>query len=106
MDVRHSASGTTGFHVEPAALESASELLVAFEESTESFIAEIDRKVDQLHIEWQGQAAASHIRAHQQWAKGAADMRKSVAELGVVVGGAHRNYAAAVARNSSMWKRS
>lgn len=97
--------GDNSFHVDPAALASVIEILDKFERSAEQFISDVDKQVNDMHIDWKGAAAAGHLEAQKKWAVGAAEMREAVAELRKITHGAHGNYTAAINTNSSMWKR-
>ncbi|MEU9806600.1 WXG100 family type VII secretion target [Mycobacterium sp. NPDC050853] len=99
------ASGASEFHVEPDKLMTVVTLLTTFEKAAEAFIADVDKRVHDMHIEFEGATAAAHLEAHQKWAKGAAEMREAVAVLNKVVTGAHGNYTAAISTNTKMWQR-
>lgn len=98
--------GNAAFHVDPAALKSAADLLDGFEKIAEQFITSVDRKVNDLHIDWEGEAAAAHREAQQRWRVGAQEMRTAVGQLRAILNGAHGNYTSAASVNTTMWQRS
>lgn len=100
-----SAPGGSSFHVDTSALEQVMSLLDGFENRSEQFIADVDHKVNDLHVDWVGDTAASHREAQQQWAAGAAEMRTAVSQLRAIVATAHGNYGSAASANTTMWQR-
>jgi WXG100 family type VII secretion target len=95
----------TSFHVDPTALDSIIGLLSDFEKRSEEFVAEVERHVEALHVDWEGVTAAAHLEAQAKWAAGAAEMQKAVGELRAIVKQAHQNYGSAASANTSMWQR-
>lgn len=63
-------------------------------------LEEIDRTVKDLHISWQGEAAAAHVQAHEKWTHGAEQMD---AVNALHRARAHTNYTQAAAANRTMW---
>ncbi|KQH79712.1 hypothetical protein AO501_30985 [Mycobacterium gordonae] len=100
-----STNGGSVFHVDLDALRSAAELLDKFEKSTEQFLGDVERKVNAMHIDWQGTTAAAHREAQQRWTAGAEEMRSAVSQLRAIVATAHGNYGSAAAANTAMWQR-
>jgi WXG100 family type VII secretion target len=96
--------GGASFHVDPAALESVITVLSDFEKRAEEFIAEMERRVSALHVDWLGATATGHLEAQKKWAAGAAEMRTAVGELRGIVRQAHGNYGSAASANMSMWQ--
>ncbi|OBF87924.1 hypothetical protein A5791_18520 [Mycobacterium sp. 852002-51163_SCH5372311] len=99
-------SGGTAFHVDLVALNSAAELFDSFEKSAEQFLADVERKVKSLHIDWQGETAAAHLEAQRRWTAGAQEMHTAVGQLRAILTAAHSNYGSAAAANTAMWRRS
>lgn len=97
-------SGGASFHVDPAALESVITVFSDFEKRAEEFIADMERHVSAMHVDWLGASAASHLEAQKKWAAGAAVMRTAVGELRAIVRQAHGNYGSAASANVSMWQ--
>ncbi|PJE07627.1 MAG: WXG100 family type VII secretion target [Mycobacterium sp.] len=101
-----STNGGNVFHVDLNALRSAAELFDKFEKSTEQFLGDVERKVNAMHIDWQGATAAAHLEAQRRWTAGAEEMRSAVRQLRAIVATAHGNYSSAAAANTAMWQRS
>jgi WXG100 family type VII secretion target len=100
------ANDDTSFHVDLAALQSAADLLEKFESSAEQFIADVEQKVNNLHIGWHGDSATAHLEAQQRWKDGAQEMRTAVGQLRAILTTAHGNYSSAAATNTAMWQKS
>lgn len=98
-------TGSTAFHVDLAALQSAADLLEKFDKSTEQFLADVEQRVANLHIDWQGETAAAHLEAQKRWTAGAEEMRTAVGQLRAILNTAHSNYRSAAAANTAMWQR-
>lgn len=73
------------------------------EKSIEQHLADLDKRIQQIHTVWSGDAAASQLAAHREWMTGAAEMRVGLAALRAAALTAHENYSAAVAANTKMW---
>ncbi|MEV6432484.1 WXG100 family type VII secretion target [Nocardia sp. NPDC051463] len=69
----------------------------------EQRIADIEREVAALHIEWSGSAADAHKSKHDIWQSEIQDMRTALAELEAAAQGAHDRYLANVEHNKGMW---
>ncbi|KAA0928110.1 MULTISPECIES: WXG100 family type VII secretion target [unclassified Rhodococcus (in: high G+C Gram-positive bacteria)] len=69
----------------------------------ESAIAEVEREVNDLGIEWEGEAAEAHRSEHELLRQELNDMRTALAQLGTLARGAHDRYRAAVDHNKRMW---
>ena len=91
------------FAVDPELLADTLERMVAFQNVSESLLAEIDAEVKKLHITWSGNAAAAQKQSHEEWVRGAAVMRKALGQLHVAGTGAHQNYTGVIATNQKMW---
>ncbi|WP_394855386.1 WXG100 family type VII secretion target [Rhodococcus cercidiphylli] len=71
----------------------------------ESAVAEVEREVNDLGIEWEGEAAEAHRSKHELLRQELNDMRTALAQLGTLARGAHDRYRAAVDHNKRMWPR-
>lgn len=98
-------TGGVAFHVDLGALKSAAEMLEKFEKTTEQFLADVEQRVANLHVDWQGETAAAHLEAQKRWTAGAEEMRTAVGQLRAILTTAHDNYHSAVAANTAMWQR-
>jgi WXG100 family type VII secretion target len=92
------------FTVRLAQLADVIDQLDRFDQHLESALAEADRRVDELHVTWSGAAARAHRAAHDEWTRGAADMRAGLAAMRAIAATAHANYTAAVTANAQMWQ--
>lgn len=69
----------------------------------ESAIAGVEREVNDLGIEWEGEAAEAHRSKHELLRQELTDMRTALAQLGTMARCAHDRYRAAVDHNKRMW---
>lgn len=60
-------------------------------------------RVQHLHSQWTGEAAAAQADAQFQWVVGAAEVQESLAVLRSIASTAHANYDAARLANRRMW---
>lgn len=66
--------------------------------------ADLERRVDGLHLTWSGEAAAAHREAQSTWAAGFDGMRQALEGLRAAGRLAHENYDAAATANLRMWQ--
>jgi WXG100 family type VII secretion target len=74
-----------------------------FDRYLESALEQADRQVNQVHGTWTGQAAQAHLAAHDEWKRGAVDMRDGLATMRSIASTAHGNYTDAATVNAQMW---
>ncbi len=91
------------YRVDLDALQAFVEQLAAFDRAAERRIAEVDRRVNDLHVDWSGADAAAQLANHQQWMDGVAEMRKAQEALEEAASKAHRNYRGVGEHNQRMW---
>ncbi|RJO76638.1 WXG100 family type VII secretion target [Nocardia panacis] len=65
----------------------------------------IDTRVRALHSEWSGASAAMHVQAHQDWAKGVAEIRAGVDAMHEAARTAHAHYSDVCAMNMKVFGR-
>ena len=78
--------------------------LARFDGQLEQALEEAGRRVEALHVTWSGAAAVAHRAAHEEWARGAGDMRAGLARMRAIALTAHANYTSAALTNSRMWE--
>ena len=66
--------------------------------------AELERRIDDLHLSWKGQAAEAHCLAQAAWRQGFGEMRDALARMRQAADTAHRNYTSAAAVNHQLWE--
>lgn len=91
------------FSVDPEALSESLERMDNFQRLSKVLLDEIDNTVKNLHVSWQGEAAAAHAQAHEKWTHGAEQMAQALTVLHRSGTGAHRNYTHAAEINRTMW---
>ncbi|WP_187776123.1 WXG100 family type VII secretion target [Antrihabitans cavernicola] len=69
----------------------------------EERIAEVEREVAALQVDWEGSAADAHRANHETWTREMGDMRSALSELSNAAKGAHDRYVANVEHNVGMW---
>jgi WXG100 family type VII secretion target len=92
------------FTVDLARLAEMIEQLSSFDRYLEQALDEAGRRVDELHVSWSGEAASAQRAAHQEWVRGAEDMRAGLATMRAIAATAHGNYSSAVTTNTRMWE--
>ncbi|WP_405135739.1 WXG100 family type VII secretion target [Nocardia sp. NBC_01388] len=75
----------------------------ALETTIENRIAEIEKRVDELHVNWSGEAAISHKSAHDERIAAVAEMRTALVDLRGKLLAAHTAYSAVGPANQGMW---
>jgi WXG100 family type VII secretion target len=78
--------------------------IVRFDQHLESALEDADARVNRLHASWKGEAATRHGQAHEEWKRGAAEMRAALAVMRQNALTAHENYLNAVTANVRMWE--
>ena len=66
--------------------------------------ADLQRRIDELHLSWEGQAADAHRLAQAAWNQGFHEMREALARMRQAADTAHRNYTSAAAVNHQLWE--
>ncbi|PVA66227.1 WXG100 family type VII secretion target [Mycobacteroides abscessus] len=91
------------YRVDLDALQAFIDQMAAFDRAAERRIAEVDRRINDLHVDWSGADAAANLAFHQQWMEGVAEMRKAEEALEESASKAHRNYRGVGEHNARMW---
>jgi WXG100 family type VII secretion target len=99
------AGGVDDFAIDTGELDSVIGDLEDCERELEQLLADLSKQTDALHETWQGEAAAAHRVAHDEWSAGMRAMRQAVVELRAAARQAHGNYTRAADANTSMWER-
>ena len=66
--------------------------------------AALERRIDELHLSWEGQAAEAHRLAQAAWNQGFHERREALARMRQAADTAHRNYTSAAAVNHQLWE--
>lgn len=66
-------------------------------------IADVEREVAALHVDWQGGAAEAHRAKLDIWHREMKDMNDALSELEKAAKSAHDGYIANVEHNMGMW---
>lgn len=93
----------SGYSVDLAQLAQVIDQLDRFDRYLESVLEQAERRVNQLHATWTGQAAQAHQAAHDEWKRGAVDMRAGLATMRAIASTAHSNYTNVATVNPQMW---
>ncbi len=73
------------------------------EQSIEARVDAVARKVDELHVDWVGDAADSHRQAAATWGAGAGEMKDALAQLRSALDAARSAYHGVGTVNHGMW---
>jgi WXG100 family type VII secretion target len=66
--------------------------------------ADLDRRIRDLHLTWDGESAQAHRLAHANWDQAFGEMRDALARMRQAADTAHRNYSSAAAVNHQLWE--
>lgn len=91
------------YQVDLEALQGFIDQLAAFDRIAERRTAEVDRRITDLHTQWQGADAAAQLANHQQWMDGVAEMRQAELALEEAASKALGNYRGVGEHNRRMW---
>jgi WXG100 family type VII secretion target len=80
------------------------ESLEAFGSTLETQLKSLDRAMADLHVTWQGEAAAAHKLAHAKLATGGTEVHKALIGMHAAATKAHAHYHAAATANQQTWK--
>ena len=65
---------------------------------------DLERRISELHLTWDGEAAGAHRLAQDAWARGFGEMRDALARMRQAADTAHHNYTSAAAVNHQLWE--
>jgi WXG100 family type VII secretion target len=65
---------------------------------------DLERRIGELHLTWEGQAAEAHRLAHAVWDQDFAEMRDALDRMRHAADTAHRNYTSAATANRQLWE--
>ena len=66
--------------------------------------ADLERRIDELHLSWDGQAAQAHRLAQAAWNQGFEEMRDALARMREAADCARHNYVSAATVNQHLWE--
>jgi WXG100 family type VII secretion target len=66
-------------------------------------LSDADAASHRLHGTWEGDSSEAHTVAHFSWSNDSHDMATALAEMRVLLRGAHDNYSSAIEANTKMW---
>jgi WXG100 family type VII secretion target len=78
--------------------------MAACEGAFSDLAADLERRIRELHVTWQGDAAEAHQQAQAAWDHGFRDMRDALGRMRGAAHTAHGNYTAAADTNLRMWE--
>lgn len=93
------------FYVDLDLLDESVAELARGGEALDDVLAEVARRVAELHGTWVGDAASAQQVAQEAWTTGAEQMRDGLAAMRAAAAGAHSAYTAAIDANLRMWGR-
>jgi WXG100 family type VII secretion target len=77
--------------------------MTSCEAALSDLAADLERRIRDLHLTWQGEAAQAHDQAQAAWDHGFHDMREALGQMRTAAHTAHDNYTAAADTNLRMW---
>ncbi|AYF75497.1 WXG100 family type VII secretion target [Nocardia yunnanensis] len=91
------------YRVDLGGLQQLIDGAATLEATIESRVAEIESRVDELHLGWAGEAASAHRAAHDERVAAVGVMREALRILGEKLSAAHSAYGTVGTTNSAMW---
>jgi WXG100 family type VII secretion target len=80
------------------------EQMAGCESGLRDLAAELARRVEALHLTWDGASAYAHRLANAEWEQGFAGMREALGRMRSAAEVAHGNYTSAAETNTGMWQ--
>lgn len=71
--------------------------------SIEQRISGVEREIEALHVEWEGDAAVAHKAKHDTWNREIQEMKSALGALEMAARAARDRYLANVRHNMGMW---
>jgi len=91
------------YQVDPEELQGLIHKAARIEKTMTDRLAEIDKRIGDMHLGWDGEAAAAHKIAHDAWMKAARDMQTALGNMHAESGKADRIYTGVVDHHKAMW---
>ncbi|WP_405498362.1 WXG100 family type VII secretion target [Nocardia sp. NBC_00511] len=91
------------YRVDLGGLQQLIDAAAKLESTIEARVSQIENRVDELHVEWSGDAARAHRTAHDERVAAVATMREALRVLGEKLATAHTAYTAVGSTNAGMW---
>ncbi|WP_330182197.1 WXG100 family type VII secretion target [Nocardia sp. NBC_01503] len=91
------------YRVDLSGLQQLIDATAALENAIEEQVTAIEQRVEALHVNWSGAAAAGHLAAHEARVAGVAAMRTALGELRGKLRTARDSYIAVGETNLGMW---
>ncbi|HEY3530904.1 MAG TPA: WXG100 family type VII secretion target [Nocardioides sp.] len=95
---------TVRYKVDLGELQRVIDSLQAFGGRLDAQLAELDRANGDLHVTWEGEAAAAQTEAHRKLAQGAREVHQALLAMHEAARRAHASYKAAAQANVQTWK--
>ena len=92
------------FEVDIDTLLDVIDRMATCESSLHALAADITRRMDGLHLTWQGAASDAHMGAQESWDRGFHDMRAALQQMRAAAHTAHDNYTSAADTNRRLWE--
>ncbi|MEV6768350.1 WXG100 family type VII secretion target [Nocardia sp. NPDC051030] len=92
-----------GYRVDLVGLSRLVDATAALESTIEDAIAEIERAVDDLHVNWTGASATAHREVHDARVRAVNEMRTALTELRAKLDTAQQSYGKVGPANTEMW---
>ncbi|GAB2558137.1 WXG100 family type VII secretion target [Nocardia heshunensis] len=91
------------YRVDLTGLQQLIDGAAALETVIEDRITAIEKRVDELHVNWAGEAAVAHRQAHEERVAAVTEMREALGELRKRLRAAHGAYSVVGPTNKGMW---
>ncbi|MDV7175925.1 MULTISPECIES: WXG100 family type VII secretion target [Gordonia] len=91
------------YRIELAAVERFVNDLVRFATTVDERIRALDRRIDDLHLDWSGEGVIAHRDAHHRWKEGVADIREAIVEVRKAANRSHSAFGGLQEHQRKMW---
>ena len=95
---------TVRYRVDLDELQRVIDSLDAFQRKLDGQLASLDSANGELHVTWEGEAAAANVLAHRKLAQGGREVHQALVAMHAAARRAHASYDGAAQANVDTWK--
>ncbi|MGV6991254.1 WXG100 family type VII secretion target [Gordonia amicalis] len=63
----------------------------------------LDKRIDDLHLDWSGECAIAHRDAHNRWKEGVTDIREAIVDIRKAANRSHSAFGGLQEHQRKMW---
>lgn len=91
------------YRIELGAVERFVDDLAGFATTVDERIRALDKRIDDLHLNWSGEGAIAHRGAHNQWKEAVTDIREAIVEIRKAANRSHSAFSGLQEHQRKMW---